>query len=367
VVHPYIQRMAKTLIHYSLSIQKGDKLLIRGSELAAPLILEAYREAIKAGAHVSVVGSFEGLAEIFYKEASDEQLEFIDPLHKLVYETYDAMLGILGAYNTRALSGIDPSRQAISARASAPLLKTMTDRSAADELKWCATIFPTHASAQDANMSLSEYEEFVYRACHVDEEDPVAKWKSMQEQQDRIIDAIKGIDTLRIVGEDTDLTLRVKGRKWISAAGERNFPDGEIFTGPIEDSANGHIRFSFPGIRSGKEIEDIRLTFQDGKVVESSAKVGEDLLKTLLNSDPGASYLGEIGIGTNYGINRFTRNILFDEKIGGTIHLAVGSAYPETGGKNQSGVHWDMLCDLRRGGEIYGDGDLIYKDGKFVI
>lgn len=367
MVHPYIERMAKTLIHYSLEIKKGDKLMIQGGELTAPLIREAYREAVRAGAHVTVLGGIEGLTEIFFQEASDEQLEYISPLYKMVYETFDALLVIRGEHNTRALSGVDPQKQALRSKASASLNKIFLSRAAAGELNWCGTQFPTHASAQDAGMSLSDYEAFVYRACQVDNDDPVAKWRSIHQQQDRIIEAIKGIDTLRIVGEDTDLTLRVKDRKWINASGKHNFPDGEIFTGPIEDSANGHIRFSFPGIVRGRQVEDIRLTFKDGKVVHATAKVGEELLKALINSDPGASYLGEIGIGTNYGIERFTQNILFDEKIGGTIHLAVGSGYPETGSVNESGVHWDMLCDLRNGGEIYGDGALIYKDGKFII
>ena len=359
--------MAKTLVHYSLEIKKGQKFAIFGSDLAAPLVREVYREAVRAGAHVTVIPSMEGVAEIFLKEASDEQLQFVSPLSRLVYETYDALLSIRGDYNTRSLSGVDPKRQALRAKAGAELSQVLLSRSAKGELRWCATEYPTHASAQEASMSLAEYEEFVFRACQVDQEDPVSRWRAMSEEQERIIGVVKEIDTLRIVGEDTDLTLRVKDRTWISAAGTHNFPDGEIFTGPVEDSANGHIRFTFPAIHQGRSVEDVRLTFKDGKVVEASARVGEEFLKALLNSDAGACYLGEIGIGTNYGIQRFTRNILFDEKIGGTIHLAVGSGYPETGSKNQSGVHWDMICDLRNGGEIYGDGALIYKDGKFVI
>jgi len=359
--------MAQTLVRYSVSLRKGDKVVIEGNDLAAPLIREVFREAVRAGAYPIVLASIDGVSEIFLKEASDEQLAFVPPHRELLIGTVDAVIGILSDYNTRALSGVDPKKQAAYSRAHSRLHKVFLERAARGELRWCGTLYPTHALAQEASMSLSEYEEFVFRACYVDQEDPVAKWREMQKHNDRIIEALKDIDVLRIVGEETDLTLSVKGRTWINADGHKNFPDGEIFTGPVETSANGHIRFSFPGIYRGNAIEDIRLTFRDGKVVDAKAKVGESLLKALLNTDSGASYLGELGIGTNYGIQRFSRHILFDEKIGGTVHLAVGSGYPETGSKNESGVHWDMICDLRNGGEIYGDGQLIYKDGKFVI
>lgn len=367
LVHPYVERMAQTLVRYSLALEKGQTLLIQGSELTAPLIREVYRDALRVGAHPSVIGAVDGLSEIYFEEANDEQIAYISPLQKVVYESFDAILSILGSSNTRALSGADPKKQAARAKATTPLSSIFAERAGSGELKWCATQFPTQAAAQDANMSLASYERFLYKACQVDVDDPVAKWTAFRENQDRIIRAIEGIDALRIVGEETDLTLRVGGRTWINASGEKNFPDGEIFTGPIEDSAEGHIRFSFPGIYAGKAIEDIRLTFKGGKVVQASAKVGEDILKALLETDEGACRLGEIGIGTNFGIDHFSRNMLFDEKIGGTVHLAVGRGYPETGSVNKSGIHWDMLCDLRQGGEIYGDGKLIYKEGRFLI
>lgn len=364
---PRIERMAQVLVRYSLGLKEGDVFLIRGSDLSAPLIKAVYREALRAGAHPEVWTSVPGLAEIFYREASDAQLEFVSPFLKLATETFDAYLAIRGDYNTRALSGVDPARQAKAAKASSGVMKTYMDRAAAGVFRWCGTQYPTHAQAQEANMSLDEYAEFVFQACRLNEDDPVAAWRAVEEEQSRLIERLRGYDQLRIVGDGTDLTLRVGGRTWVSADGKRNFPDGEIFTGPVEDSANGTIRFSFPGIHAGKEIEDIRLTFEQGKVVKASAARGEELLKALLATDEGAAYLGEIGIGTNYGIERFTKNMLFDEKIGGTVHLAVGAGYPETGSKNKSGIHWDMLCDLRSGGEIYGDGELIYKDGKFLF
>lgn len=364
---PRIQRLAETLIHYSLKIKEGDLVLIQGSDLAAPLIREAYRESLRAGAHPDVMISIPGLREIYMNEASEKQLGHISPIGRLVNERYDAVLSIGGGYNTRSMGNVDPKRQAARSKATAEINKLFMERAAKGELRWCLTQYPTHSDAQEAGISLEDYAEFVFRACRVTEDDPVAAWQRVREEQERLIAAISAVDTLRIVGEGTDLTLRVGGRKWISADGEHNFPDGEIFTGPMEDSAQGHIRFSFPAIYAGKEVEDIRLTFENGRVVEARAARGEELLKSLLAVDEGASRLGEIGIGTNFGIDRFTRNMLFDEKMGGTIHLAVGAGYPETGSSNISGIHWDMLCDLRKGGEIYGDGKLIYREGKFLI
>ncbi len=362
-----VERMAKTLVHYSLGLNAGDYFVIRGSEATAPLIKAVYREAITVGAHPEVMVGLDGIPEIFFNDANEAQLEFISPMQKLAMERCDALLSIRGDFNTRSLSGVDPSRQARRSKAMGEVNRIFMKRSAEGSLRWCATQFPTHSDAQEANMSLDEYTDFVYGACRLDLEDPVAAWGAVHAHQQRLVEAMSRFDTLRIVGEGTDLTLGVGGRTWINCSGHHNFPDGEIFTGPIEDSANGHIRFSFPGIYAGKEIEDIRLTFESGRVVKAEAARGEELLQALLASDEGASYLGELGIGTNDNIDRVTRNMLFDEKVGGTVHLAVGAGYPESGSANTSGVHWDMLCDLRRGGEIYGDGTLIYKDGAFVL
>lgn len=364
---PRVKKLAEVLVHYSLKLKEGDLFQIQASDLAAPLIREVYREALKAGAHPEVDVSIPGLAEVFLREANDAQLAHVSPARRLVTERYDALLSIGGGYNTRALSGVDPQRQAARSKATSEIHRIFMERAGKGELRWCVTQFPTHSAAQEAGMSLDDYADFVFRACRVTEDDPVAAWRRVAAEQKRLVEAISQCDTLRILGEGTDLTLRVGGRTWISADGEHNFPDGEIFTGPVEDSAEGHIRFSFPAIHAGREVEDIRLTFKGGKVVEARAARGEELLQSLIAVDEGASRLGEIGIGTNSGIDRFTRNMLFDEKIGGTIHLALGAGYPETGSTNVSGIHWDMLCDLRNGGEIYGDGRLIYKEGKFLI
>lgn len=362
-----VERMAKTLVHYSLELKAGDFFIIRGSEATAPLMRAVYREAIEIGAHPEAMVSLDGIPEIFLKYAGDSQLAFVSPLQKLAMERCDALLSIRGDYNTRSLSGVDPTRQARRSKAMGEVNKIFMERSATGALRWCATQFPTHADAQEANMSLEEYSDFVYDACRLNEEDSVGAWRDVHTHQERLVQVMSQLDTLRIIGEGTDLTLRVGGRTWINCSGRANFPDGEIFTGPVEDSANGHVRFSFPGIYAGKEIEDIQLTFENGRVVNAQAARGEALLQALLASDEGASYLGELGIGTNYNIDRVTRNMLFDEKIGGTVHLAIGAGYPESGSTNTSGVHWDMLCDLRSGGEIHGDGNVIYKDGAFLI
>ncbi|WP_324669306.1 aminopeptidase [Geochorda subterranea] len=364
---PRITRMAQVLVRYSVAVKPGEPVLIHCTDLAAPLVREIYREALRAGGHPEVNAGVPGLAEIFYKEASEAQLTYVSPLRELAVERYPVHIHIGAPHNVKELAGVDSRKQAMRSRALADLETRFMEKAALGEIRWVYAEYPTQALAQEAGMSLAEYEEFLFSACRLDEPDPAAAWQQVAAEQERICRALEQVDVLRIVAPDTDLTLRVGGRKWVSADGHYNFPDGEVFTGPVEDSANGHIRFSFPGIYAGKEIEDIRLTFRDGRVVEASARRGEDLLHALLDSDDGARYLGELGIGTNFQIQRFTRNMLFDEKIGGTIHLAIGAGYPETGSRNKSGVHWDMLCDMRDGGEIWADGRLIYQAGRFVL
>lgn len=364
---PRIEKLAKLLIQYSLGIKKGQHLMLRSTLQAEPLVEAAYKEAILAGAHVTIMLSLPGAQEIFYKHASDEQLQYISPMEKFVTEEFDAFLSIMASYNTKALSGVDSQRISMNRRAGAEIQKRFMERASTGELHWTLTAYPTNAAAQDANMSLTEYADFVFGAGLLNHDDPVAEWKRIDAEQEKICSYLNEKTKLRIVSRDTDISMSIEGRKWINCSGHENFPDGEVFTGPVEDSVNGHIRFSFPGIYAGKEIEDIRLEFKDGKVVKASAAKGEDLLGALLETDEGARYVGEVAVGTNFGIQKFTRNMLFDEKIGGTVHLAIGASYPESGGKNQSGIHWDMLCDMRQGGEIYADDELIYRDGKFLL
>jgi aminopeptidase len=363
---PRVRRLAQVLTRYSLQLKKHDLLRINATPVAAPLVTELYRAALEAGAHPMLRLSLDSVNEALLKHGNDEQLCYISELDRQENELIDATITIIGGENTKSLSGADPQKVATLNKARRELLQRYMERSAEGTLNWCVTLFPNQANAQDADMSLSDYEDFVYEACLLNEPDPVAAWQQVHDRQQRIIDFLSQKDEIRLVGEGTDLTYRVGGRIWINACGDRNFPDGEVFTGPIEDSAEGYISYSFPAVYRGREVEGIRLVFKAGRVVEATARKGEDLLHSLLDMDEGARLLGEVAFGTNYGISRFTRNILFDEKIGGTVHLAVGAGYPDTGSKNQSALHWDMVCDMRQGSAAYADGDLMYRDGQFL-
>ncbi|MCC7447080.1 MAG: aminopeptidase [Anaerolineae bacterium] len=363
---PRLQRLAEVIVRYSLDIQPGDKFRIRCPVLAAPLVKEVFREAIRAGAHVFTRLALDELNEIALREASDAQLTYVPELTRYEMDYITADLYIWAEENTRNLTGIDPKRMALNQKAYAPITKRFLERIATQDLRWCGTLFPTHASAQDAGMSLSDYEDFVFGAGHLNEADPVAVWRKVQADQQRVIDYLSQRDEIHIVAPGTDVTYQVGGRTWINCAGKENFPDGEVFTGPIENSVNGTVRFTYPAIFGGNEIEDVRLTFRDGKVVESTAARGMDFLNSMLDTDEGARYLGEVAFGLNYNIRQFTRHTLFDEKIGGTMHMALGASLPESGGKNESGIHWDMVCDLREG-KVYADGQLCYTEGKFII
>jgi aminopeptidase len=363
---PRVAKLAKVLVNYSIALKPGDQFVLRTSPLAEELNLAIYEEAVKTGAHVLVQMSMPGAEELFYKYASDTQLDHISPVRKLITETFDASLYIEAEHNTRSLSGIDPTRMARARKAGAPLSKIAFERSARGELRWGLTVYPTHAMAQDADMNLADYREFVYGAGMLNDDDPVAFWKAEGVKQGKLVSWLKGREKAVLKGSNVDISLSIKERTFIPCDGKYNFPDGEIFTGPVEDSVNGWIRFRYPAIYDSQEITDIELWFEKGKVIKETASKNQELLTALLNTDAGSRYLGEWGIGTNYGIQRFTKNMLFDEKIGGTIHFAVGAGYPESGSKNESGLHWDMLCDMAES-EITVDGDLFYKDGKPTI
>lgn len=362
---PRISKLAKVLVNYSLELQSGEDFLINTGPLAQELTLAVYREALLAGAHPVILTSTPGAQEIFFEFASDDQIDRISPVVEFLYKNFCASLEIGADYNTRSLSGIPAERHSRARKARAELFSTMLERTARGEFKWCYTIFPTNASAQEADMSLSEYEEFVFGAGLLQLDDPVTAWKEEAARQQRLIDWLDGKDQIVLKGSNIDLKMSVQGRRFLGAAGKMNFPDGEIYTSPVEDSVNGWGRFSYPAIFSGREVEDIELWFENGKVVKEKALKGQDLLTSLLNTDEGARILGELGIGTNYNIKKFTKNILFDEKLGGTVHLAVGAGFPEVGGQNKSGLHWDMLCDMGDS-EIHVDGELFYKNGHFV-
>lgn len=363
---PRVLKLAQLMVNYSLALKPSEQFVLRTHPLANELTLAVYKESIKAGAYVLIQNEVPGTEEIFYKYASNEQLDYQSSVKKMITGTYDAFLTIWSEHNTRHLSGVDPNRISRASKAGAELTKLFLNRSAKKEMRWCLTVYPTEAMAQEADMSLADYEDFVYGAGMLNEDDPVSSWKQMGVDQLKIVEWLRGKNKVALKGSNIDLTMSIQDRSFIPCDGKANFPDGEIFTGPVENSVNGWVRFRYPAIEHGQEITDIELWFENGRVVKESASKNQDLLTSQLNTDPGARYLGEFGIGTNYGIQRFTKNMLFDEKMGGTIHLAVGAGYPETGSKNSSGIHWDMLCDMADA-EIKADGDLFYKHGKSII
>ncbi|BCL84695.1 aminopeptidase [Ktedonobacteria bacterium brp13] len=360
-----LQKLAQVIVHYSLKLKPDDTFIIRAPEIAAPLIREVYREAIRAGAYVNTEIELDGLREIFFKESNEKQLTHVSEYDKLGNEYFNAALIIWAPSNSRALSRINPQRIARHREATSPLLNRTMAREAEGTYRWCGTLFPTQALAQDFGMSLSEYEAFLYEACLLNDENPITSWQKVYEKQQHVADFLMQHDEIHIVAPDTDLTYRTAGRQWINCAGI-NIPDGEVFSGPIEDSVTGRVRFTYPAQYEDNEVEDVSLTFQDGKVIESAANRGLDFLNAMLDTDSGSRYVGEVAFGLNYHIKEFTKHRLLDEKIGGTMHMALGASIPMTGGVNRSGLHWDLVCDLREG-QVYADGQLCYEHGNFII
>jgi len=364
---PRYEKLAGVLVHYCLGVGKGDLFQINATPLSAPLVTEVYREGLAAGAHPFTRVGLPSLTEVYFRTAKKHQLTYVSPITEFTVEKVDKLLSIRAQENTKAMANVDPKKQATSQASQRKIFERFMERSAAKELDWCGTQYPCNASAQDAEMSLDEYEDFVLKACLVHKKDPVAAWKKVHREQAKLCKFLDERKTLRVVAPGTDITMSVAGRKWINSDGKKNMPSGEIFTTPIEDSVEGTIAFSFPACYVGLEVHDVRLTFKKGKVVKATAGRGKDLLLSKLDIDEGARFVGEMAIGTNYAIQKFTKNTLFDEKIGGTIHMALGASYPDTGGKNKSSIHWDMVNDMREGGKIYADGKIIYKDGQFTI
>lgn len=364
MVDPRIGKLAKLCVQYSVAVKPKEIVLIQGSDLAFPLINEIYKDCLFCDAYPEIIPRLD-VDYTFYKHAKEHQLQFISPYHKFLIENIDVSIGIFCDPSPKRLTNIDPAKIKVRRASQRELTDIFYKREAEGKVRWTGLPYPVAAQAQEAAMSLAEYEDFVYGSCLVDKEDPIAEWKRIHKDQKQVCDFLNQVSELRIVGEDTDLTLSVKGRKWVNCSGKKNMPDGEVFTGPIENSANGTIRFTFPGIFAAREVEDITLTFKEGKVVEAKAAKGDELLQELLKID-GADRIGEIAIGTNYGITQFTKSMLFDEKMGGTIHMALGLSIPESGGLNKSALHWDILKDMEKNGEIYADGNLFYKNGKFL-
>jgi len=366
VTDPRLDRLAALLVDYSLELGPGDVVMFEGYDVASPLVLALQRHAVERGANAYAQLQLEGLEEILVGEGSDAQLDFVSDIQRKEVEAVDAIVTLLGRRNTRSFSRLDPERHRRLLAARRSLRNRFWDRIEAGEARWVGTQFPTNAHAQDATMSLAEYEDFVFAACHANEDDPAAHWRRVSAELRARAQELSGVRELRVVGPDTDLKVVVDGRTWQQADGKLNMPDGEVYTSPVEDGTEGELRFTLPAIFNGRAVEDIRLRFEGGRVVHAEAARGEDYLRALLAMDDGASILGEAAFGLNYEIDRFTANILFDEKIGGTMHFALGSSFSHLGGRNESGLHWDLICDLRREGEVYADGELVWRNGSFV-
>ena len=363
---PRVSRLARLIAEYCVSIKKGDEVVVNAGLEALPLVREIYREVVTRGGYPLLVNlGDEVLDEIMYRYAPDDVLEHVSPVEEELVKRIDVTINILAPSHTKHLTGVNPERIAKRSKARFNLTRIFMERSAKGELRWTIAPYPTRALAQEAGMSILEYEEFVYHATMVDREDPVKAWQEQARWQQRIADFLNKVHELRYQGPGIDFYIRVDGRKWINDDGRYNMPGGEVFTGPVEDSAEGYIEFDYPAIWRGHEVEGVKLVFRKGVVVEAHARRGEDFLRKMLETDEGAKRLGELAFGLNYNITRFTKEILFDEKIGGTMHIALGASYPETGGKNQSSIHWDMIKSLRSH-KVYADGDLVYENGKFI-
>jgi aminopeptidase len=351
---------ARLLAGYCLEVQAGQQVVIRGGAGAAPLLLALQREVLRRDAWPLLRVALDGQEESWWSAARDTHLDGHAPLELTEAERTDAAVSVLSPDNANALAGVDPDRLTRAARARRGI------REAGSRRRWNVTVWPTAALAQQAGMGTAAFARLVERALFLDRPDPVAAWRALSDRQARLIERLDGVSELRLEAPGTDLTLHVDGRTWVNSDGRRNLPSGEVFTGPLEDSATGTVRFAIPSSPGGVDVAGVQLRFQDGVVVDAGAERGQDYLHSTLDTDAGARRLGELGIGTNTGIDRPTGLILLDEKIGGTVHLALGRSYPETGGVNESAVHWDLICDLRDGGRLVADGDDVLVGGTFV-
>lgn len=354
---PRIIKVAEILVDYSTRVKKGDNVLILSDFVGRPLVKEIYRLCVKRGAgEILLFFDSYDLDEIFYKNSTPSQRKHFPKISMDIIKKIDCWIGVRGSSNLRGLSSVDPNAISEVAKVARPITDWRVEKT-----RWVVTEFPTESQAQEADMSLSDYEDFVYGAI------TKIDWKKKRKEQAKLARLLDRTKKVRMVGEGMDLTLDISGRKAINAGGENNMPDGEVFTSVDEDKSEGYITFSFPAIYFGREFHDVYLKFKRGKVVRVKASKREGDLNKILDMDKGARRIGELGIGNNYAIKRFTKNILFDEKIGGTVHLALGKGYQETLSKNKSALHWDMIKDLREGGELWFDGKIVQKAGVWKI
>jgi aminopeptidase len=363
-----IEKYAKLLVNYCLAVEKGDQVYITASYLAEPLLLEVAKAIYIAGGmpHFSI--EINGFGDLLLEYGEEHQLTAVNPLKKLAFEQVNCYLNIRAPF-TRGdgdKEPVDEEKYKLYQKSQASLNKIYFDRIGSGAMRRCLCQYPTQAGADDARMTMAEYEHFVYQSCYLYDEDPVAKWLEVRAKQQAYVDRLNVADQVQYKGPNIDMTFSVKGRKWINSDGRANMPSGEVFSAPIEDSVNGWAYFSYPTIYMGKDVEGVRLEVKEGLITKWSAEKGQDILDKVFAVD-GARRWGEVAVGTNMNIQRTSRNILFDEKIGGSIHMAVGQSYKQCGGKNESAVHWDMITDMRSGGEIIADGEVIYRDGAFIL
>ena len=369
-MHDYNEKAAILAVRYAMNIKPAEKVAIIGSAIANDLIKAVYIETIKAGGHPTILSKIPGTGTSLFRYGNDDQIKYVSPLAKTLYQEYDVFISVFSAANRQSMALIDPQKMKLARTSpgSIELNKVRMEREAKGEFRWTIVPHPCDSFAQDAKMDTDAYAEFMYNALKLGEENPAEYWRGIEKEQDRLKAILEGFDEIHVLGEDTDLTLSVKGRPWKNCCGHQNLPDGELFTSPIENSINGHIRFTFPGMYQGKEIENIYLEFKDGRVVKGTADKGQELLDSILSIE-NADIIGEFAVGTNYGIQKFTKNMLFDEKMGGTMHMALGMGFPQTKSENQNCViHWDILKDMKsEDSKIIADGKIIYQAGKWLI
>ena len=361
-----LSKEAKLCVNYSVNVQKGESVLIWGSERAIPLIKEIYREVLRAGGHPITKIDFLEQEYIFYKEAQEHHLNYSDSFSLYYIQNIDIIIRIIGGNNIRELSNINYERFKKYKLAQNEIWKIFFQRQIDDKIKWLIVVYPSESMSQEAKMSREEFANLIEKACFLHKPDPITEWQTISRKQQKYCDYLEKIDELHIVGKKTDLIMSIKGRKWENCDGKVNLPDGEIFTGPIENSINGFITFPFPFLYLGKEIKNVTLKFKNGRVIEAKAEKGGGIINEIIKI-PGCRRVGEIGVGLNYNLKQSLKNMIFGEKIGGTIHLALGIGYPKTGSKNLSFSHIDLICDMRIEGKIFADEKLIYQNGKFLI
>lgn len=366
-----IDKWAEVLVTFSLAVKKDQTVLISGDLEAMPLLEAAYEHLILAGAKVELIVLQRSLSEFLLKYGSEDQIAFTPIARLAAVNSYDFYLYIGANSNSKMLSQINPKKQSLTAASNKPITDTILGRSAKGEMQWCYTMYPTPAAAQDAEMGTTEFENFVLNAGFLQDTNPAASWQVLEKKHDHLIQFLEQRKELRFQNhQGTDLRVNIEGMKWVNCCGKVNFPDGEVFTGPNlkapDGGVNGVVRYSLPTIYRNVEIHDIELVFKNGAVTQAKASKNEAFLLEMISQDAGAKFVGEIAIGTNYRIQKCIKNILFDEKIGGTFHLALGKGYPETGNTNESALHWDIIFDLRQGGTIYADDTLIVENGKFA-